>query len=277
MKDQVSLQWAQNLRRALQDWCKANGYEPWSRISDDLGITPRVWDSFRHGQAVVERADDTLYARIFLWTGLAEADPRSIPPRRYKGITETLTIRAWEPRRFQNWLKSKEAQELIAERQRKFPSVFTEPSFPASYEETETTSIPPVGPSSTAGMFVGAWIDALVNLLGDQLARRIAPEIERIFDQKFAEVLRSPEEIFSSQIREPKPKTAPDDIGSLTQALLNALQPYVDGTPGKRDQLKTKYGRELALIAALTNILTQPKNERESSLMTFRGQVSNDH
>jgi hypothetical protein len=99
--------WAQSLSTALQRWCDTHGYEIRVYLADELAIPRTAWKRIVAGQAIVGEADPTAYAKIYVRTGLAEADPRYIPPllKKIPSAEEPVEVpRSWSPEEFEDWL-----------------------------------------------------------------------------------------------------------------------------------------------------------------------------
>lgn len=74
-----SQEWQKNLERELRSWFKKNGIMqplPWAK---KLGITVGKWGMIINSHGISD--DPTIYAKLYLLTGLSETDPRKIPPR----------------------------------------------------------------------------------------------------------------------------------------------------------------------------------------------------
>jgi hypothetical protein len=111
MKDQVSLRWADELSKALKAWCKEEGIAP-SKLAKILDISEGAWYSITSGRSM--SADITNYAKVYLWTGLFQADPRKVPQQRLGGALRGRTsVRAWTETEFSTWLSHSVAQKLL--------------------------------------------------------------------------------------------------------------------------------------------------------------------
>lgn len=111
MKDERSLAWAMELAKALKAWCKTEGIVP-SKLAKILGIREGIWYSIISGRSM---ASDALnYAKVYLWTGLAQADPRKVPPQKLVGVLIGKTkVRAWTEATFNTWLGHPAAKRLL--------------------------------------------------------------------------------------------------------------------------------------------------------------------
>lgn len=269
MKDQEALEWASRLTSALKRWCKDKSYVSFHKLADDLGLvtTGSPWRAISSGRNIVEKIDPTLYARIFLWTELTEADPRKIPPRKFKGVGESAKDRAWTANRYQSWLRSNEAKALLAKKAQKFPIFDEEVGLKLTEREGEvgTTQMPPGGFNPSLGSFFGIQIDTLVSLLADQLWQRFKPEIKTLLDQQFAGIQQN---LLAEVLENRESKT--NDVGKLTQALLEALQPSVKGNRSDRERLLKRYGDLLKDLFVILDMFTANPEERERIVQTFQ-------
>jgi hypothetical protein len=258
MKDQEALEWAGRLTSALKKWCQDNGYSAFHLLADDLGIntSSSAWRAISSGRNIVEKVDHTLYARIFLWTNLPEADPTTIPDRKYRGVAPNVQRRAWTKGRFNKWLESKEASDLNAKRHERFKDLLPL-DMESTHGEMETTSMPPSDLPPSVGNFLGIQIDVLINLLANQLWQRFSPEIEDLFQKMLAD---------NSQ----GGRVGVSNTGDLAKALLESLQPVIEGTPADRDRLVEQFREELRALLVKIEVLTQPREKREQSIVTIR-------
>lgn len=263
MKDQEALEWAGRLTSVLKKWCQDNGYTAFHLLADDLGINTSgsAWRAISSGRNIVEKVDPTIYARIFLWTNLFEADPTAIPDRKHRGATVNATKRAWTANRYQNWLRSNEAKALQVKKAHKWVTTDSESGSQASNAraEFETTQMPASNFQSqhTLGTFLGIQVDIWLNILADQLWQRLSPEFENLLQKMLAD---------NSQSK----RIGVSDTGDLAKALLESLRPVIEGTPTDRDRLVEQFREELRALLVKIEVLTQPRDKREQSIATIR-------
>lgn len=104
MADQESLKWRQALASALKGWLGRSTYDSPTAFARDNGIEESTLRRILRAENV---PGAETCAKIFLTTGLDEADPRKIPdlirvsPRGAKGYH----TRAWTEAQYQSWLK----------------------------------------------------------------------------------------------------------------------------------------------------------------------------
>lgn len=127
MEEVSRTEWAENLRQALMDWCNRNGYFPAGAIARELNIDRNAWRGISTGSSI--SVENKYYARIFFWTELNQADPQTIPPRKYSGAANAVKKQAWEESDYINWLNSEEGKKLALHKKRKFHQNKTEIPF----------------------------------------------------------------------------------------------------------------------------------------------------
>jgi len=93
--DENPLQWAENFAEAMKDWCDNNGYKTRTLFARQIGLSASAWGGLLSG---THYTNPEVYAKIYLITGLKEADPTTLPPRRMyipgKKVYEYIP-RAW--------------------------------------------------------------------------------------------------------------------------------------------------------------------------------------
>lgn len=267
----TTVEWARTLSKVLNEWLRENGYKTKIMLGQELGVGQEEWFNVMRGRSLL--GNKAVYAKLYLRTRLKEADPRTIPTRTRKAFgTVIQQSPGWTQEDWQDWINSPEGTSFSEEWPEETSSLESLSSLISKefVSDPETISMPPFDFSQSLGAVVGTQVDIWINLLAKQLTEQISSNIEVFLERRFEDILKSPQEILASLIREPKVKSVPNDVGSLTQALLDTLQLVVDGKPEDRDRLVSKYGRQLAVLAAMTDILTKPKNERESNLAIFK-------
>jgi len=103
--------WAKDLADVLKRWCEVHGYDVQKRLAEELSIPIAAWERIMRGRSVIGKADPQAYAKIYIRTGLPEADPRGIPPRAKKipvgeGMKSIEVSRAWSGDKYFAWLMS---------------------------------------------------------------------------------------------------------------------------------------------------------------------------
>ncbi|MEK7611592.1 MAG: hypothetical protein AAB486_04450 [Patescibacteria group bacterium] len=107
--DERSQAWAKALHVALKKWLRANDYISGAQLAKELGIGFTTWSHIQSGGSL-SLAEN--YARIYLRTGLAEADPRKIPSRvrAFPNRAPKTEARAWTGGQYQAWLEKNRAK-----------------------------------------------------------------------------------------------------------------------------------------------------------------------
>lgn len=222
-KGQFKPEWAVKLSQALHAWGKRSGYPQISKLNTELGLALSAgrWGSISAGDGVIDQTE--AYAKLYLFTELGEADPRTIPPIRkllpHGG--ETSIKRGWTGEDWQRWLLTEEAQEIrskVDERQKRNDE-YAAPEKAVPWEigrkTRETSGVqeeavailasaqsgptrddrPPGG--TTAGQLVGTLVDNFLASLGEQLAqpfsRVLQEEIRKLTPQTQATVAMTDE------------------------------------------------------------------------------------
>lgn len=86
--------WALAFADAIHSWLAENGMAGMD-LAEILDIPKSTWE---HAAAADTITQVEYYARIFCYTGVAAADPRSLPPRRlaHNTIPRAMTQQEWE-------------------------------------------------------------------------------------------------------------------------------------------------------------------------------------
>lgn len=156
--------WAVDLASALKRWLKENGYQHGTELADELGIPRSAWSSISSAQAISQRVE--YYARLYLKTGLEQANPTSIPPRR-RIVPKTGALnkvgRAWSEEQYREWMAKQEKEEQT-------PVV---PSFGGVWHNQSPAPVP----GSTVGSVLGGFIDSLVEQIVENLAAQLSEHL----------------------------------------------------------------------------------------------------
>lgn len=139
--------WAVAFAHAVYGWL-AKQHMDGAELALQLDIPFNTW---YHAVAANTITRPEYYARIFCRTGLAAADPRTIPPRKSGG---TEIVRAWSETQWQSWLT--ENQQLY---QADVPQ-----SFASSSQITKAL------PNTFSGAQISELIAALSAMLQDTLS-----------------------------------------------------------------------------------------------------------
>ena len=239
-------EWALNLSTALKQWIPEQGYRASTELADKLNIPRGLWSDIYQGYSIAEnrrgeRFDRrTYYASIHLWTGLQEADPRTIPDRliRIPNGGFANRKRSFSEDEYQQWLKSPNGQELLTKRNARFTrEAIMESPIPQQAE-----------PSATAGSLIGLFVD---NLLNQQL--KLGEQITRL------------ESVIAGLVQSRVSRA--NDIGQLASQLTGLLEQYRRGTNDERDNLMRVHGEKLMPLDMIVHTLTRRRREREELLV----------
>lgn len=230
-KSQVQERWKKKLSRALKNWCEAEGYERPSILADELNIEITAWQRISSSRSIIQ--DIAVYAKIFLYTDLSEADPQKIPPRIYTmpGKFASEKKLAWSRGEYRKWLRTKVARELLEKKKVRWLTPELQQKLP-----------------DTAGSIIGNIIDQLIGLLSDQISF----------------------ELLASLKKELSISGTKDTVSDLSSRLLAALDPYMNGTSQDRDRLVSEHKEAMANLLIALDVLTQGSKKREQSLKTYK-------
>lgn len=285
MADIESKKWASNLSTVLKPWIPEHGYKTVTKLADELDIPRPTFGRIVRGEGVAEGTGQgelriggpIWYARINLWTRLPEADPRNLPDKLIKtpqGDVEVPIPRRWSDDEYQKWAKSSEAKDLIARRDARFKREMV-------MESKDTPQKTQTQAADTVGMFIGSFIDELIDRGAVQIAKKllesqkdvILPYIssleERIskIEKDIALGLAAVQSSADQASSRPSRIKASDDIGQAARHLEALLEGYTKGASEERDKLMQKYGRDLFALDAVVHTLTRLKEERERNLI----------
>lgn len=229
--------WTRKLSEALRNWCDRNGYRTRNVLAQELSIRRSIWESIIIGKSVA--SDVEIYARIFLKTGLPEANPTTVPdhskvlPRDGRRI---FIHRAWTQEQFENWKKrqSRASQPLVA--------AVAAGSQREEKKEVLPSALPPSSPTTAGGI-----LDAFIERFADQVSQRVA---ERLGER--------------STIQQPL------ELRFLAVQLANHLKSYLNAGPEQRDELIRKYQTELREVWTALHPLMLPPDQREQSIRMTR-------
>ncbi len=245
---QTKPEWAARLSVALEKWCRDNGYMRKTKLGSELHIIGKSWSDISAGSSII--GDVGAYARLYLRTGLAEADPRIIPPRRYYTRGRKVTVekvRAWSEGEWQKWLRSEEAMVI---------KTSGKPSISKVAEARAEVA------QETLGGAVDAWIGIL--------ARQVAQSLNLPLQFREAALAIVPEAVDKVVERlrqnplESRPQEPTLNAGQLARLLRKAL---VAGTREGRDEIFRKHAESLRdLLPVLDSSTRSDSNQREMEL-----------
>lgn len=258
--------WGLRLAGALRKWCDQHACYPRNKLATELGIGVPQWTAIITGNSVVEKADPTVYARLFLRTGLEEADPRSISPRdvRLPKGGFIAKERAWTEEKWQEW--------LAAQRRKKFQGAVSTAKDEPAEEELGPVATTPVGAQQSVGMLLGTFVDGLLAALSTQLGREIASLLAEQVAARMIEEIRlalrhEPQQGFKGARVSSE---SLHDIGQIAQRLYAALQPAFSGNPEERDELMQRHGKSLVRLLPVIEVLTRPQDDREEGIRVMQ-------
>lgn len=235
-------EWAVRLSEALKQWCPRNGYLPMNSLAAELNIKPSVWTSISSGSAIV--SDPKIYARLFQFTSLPEADPRTIPPREQYIPRSGMRVhnkRAWTEEEWQDWLKSQSSAKE------------TTPA-PADEESTSPPSPPPTySPDLTVGGILGQGVDTLLTRIAEQIGSQVASIVSR--------------ELTHEEPQTPPPTPREWTVRELLTELYYQLEPYKTRSRADMEkELGKQTLQDIGVLLNLLNILTLSDTKRQEAL-----------
>lgn len=240
--------WAVQLAGSLKRWSEENGYQYLNSLAEELQILPTTWKHMAAGDMIAN--DVTIYARIYLRTGLPEADPRSIPPRLNFDVKEkkySEIPRAWSEEQYQIWLSGQGKRETGGKENPTLQTV-SEKSVTKRPKTQGSTPKPMIAVEPKVELTPGRMVDNLIEALGREIGRSVAEELKGIL------LPRQPETGVSG------------GITSQADALLKGLNLYLNGTPADRDQLTAKHGKVLGPLYVALKLLVLSGGEREKAI-----------
>ncbi len=270
------LEWPLNLSNELKKWIPEHGYTAATQLADELEIPKRFWTHIYQGNNIVMSGREDkfdgrfFYARINLWTDLEESDPRTIPDRliRLPNGNMVNKKRNFSEDEYQEWLKSPEAQELLAKKHDRFKrKIIIE-----STNQQQASKQAEI--SETVGSFIGSVIDGVINRGANQIARvvlenqqqnLVLPQISELIER-----ITTIESIIARLAQSEADQTTPrsrirnsSDIRQASIHIRNLLETYKLGTSDDRDKLMQTYGRDLIALDMVVHTLTRRQHERE--------------
>ncbi|GEM_PF-7031588 len=235
--EKVRLEWASNLSVKLHEWCENNGYRPYSKLRRELDIVPVTWEHIMRGKSVAD--DATIYARLYLRTGLSEVDPRTIPPR----VTASPRapgryyekVRAWTKEQYENWRSDYQGPPSSVEFSNKIPK----PGVIQAPKQAEPQ-----------GQGWGADLENAVRILSSlpSLLQELAPAIQDL-SRKLDGQGREPNKVLT--------------VKAAAAVLYDILHGAAVGTPADRDAFYKKHSKDLLPILPLISTLMKDRERRE--------------
>lgn len=160
--NQAAIDWQNALAEAVKEWCDTHRYHPRNKLAKELDIKNERWSRIAAGSGIT---DPETYAKIYVRTGLSQADPRTIPPmfKLIPGTGQYMDVaRAWTDAQYQRWLRT-DGEKYLPPGQRP-PEVATQPASPvATPMGTPTFQLPQL-------QTVGAVIDLVLGSFAAQMA-----------------------------------------------------------------------------------------------------------
>lgn len=224
-------EWCSALATALRNWCDDNGYHPRNKLGSELGIPTNPWQHLFDATGVV-CGDITVYARLYVKTGLAELNPRKVPSRiRFVPRTRRSYeyVRAWTDQEYEDWKKDYRGSSSLVES----PKEISAPVAISVQEQVEPQTL-------------GSLIDRLFATSEERIAQRVV------------EALRQEREDGG-------------DIGKQADRLFHSLVKYLDGTSEDRDRLMAQFGKtHLSRVFSLLRDLSSDDRETVLQLNQHR-------
>lgn len=295
---------AKALAGALAAWVKAQSqFANRVALGKALNIDENQWAKISSGNALFGPKFTESYARIHIVTGLAEADPRTLPPMTYrlKG-KDHQTPQAWTEEEYQGWLKQ---EGRIYQSFGSAADVSSTPKAVSKPRRDRSAQVAPELPRSAfvndKGVFAGvttlggivdalmglglrpvvasvteelaSHISAAVNTLKPGLIEALLPQVVEavsgLINNQRGDLQRLLSESLSSE-RAPAPRSViartSVNSDSPTRQLLKELQRVLKGTREDRDRFMLADREALAEVYQALAIMTQNSDERERNL-----------
>jgi len=218
-------QWKQDLAEALPGWYASTGYKA-SQLYGELDIRYGLWKHVAKGDYFVR--DVEVYAKIFVRTGLVEADPRTIPLQ--EGGRRSIE-RAWTPNVFDAWYAT-EGKKYSADG--------------ASTEEVFESSTPSIVEEAVRGE--------------DPLRRLFKEGVEYLAERLWILAMQEPGSI--------PIQLGAMTVESASKFLFDTLQKAARGSAEDRDELALQHGDKLFPVLELLSTLMKDSQVREVELKT---------
>lgn len=264
--------WAVALSEALRKWCRENGYVPVNRLAHELGIVEHRWQLIIGGKGIAEgggkrgeKKDETIYARLYLRTGLTQADPRTIPSRKSyvpKTKSHVDRVRAWTDGQLASYRETAEAKGVLALAKEKGEADSTKASTPLALEKEQKPSL---GALDLA-------ILGIVRLAIDEANKPLADlleEIKELLQRLRTTETASPDQASSSrpvQVRQKEGTSLAVSISWLTEVLGKILE----GSDEEINRIAALHGRDLARLNIHINPFTLQGEDRRRTLASLR-------
>lgn len=264
--------WAVALSEALRKWCIENGYVPVNRLAHELGIVEHRWQLIIGGKGIAEgggkrgeKKDETIYARLYLRTGLPECDPRTIPPRKsYVPKTGSYVdrVRAWTDGQLASYRETAEATGILVLVKEKGGGEGTKATRSLSLGKEQTPSL---GALDLA-------ILGIVRLAIDEANKPLVDLLEEIKEllQRLSMAETAPPNQESpsraGQVRQKGGTSLAVSIAWLTEALGKILE----GSDEEINRIAALHGRELARLNIHINPFTLEGENRRRALTSLR-------
>jgi hypothetical protein len=237
-------EWAEHLGNEIREWAAQypEKYNHMLNLARELDIEPSQWRHILSGDSIVTK-DDFVYAKLYLRTGLAAADPRHIPPL-VKSMPRTkspvIRPRAWTNDRFQTWLKEQgdniEKASIFIQQEKA--------SEPAITDQQEPQSL---------------------NV--DQVIEALRPELRKMLQEALPTLV---DDLLAERFSEYSPEQAPISVSELARQLYQELLVSFADSPEKRDELLRDHGVALGQLSAILNILLNPSKDSRERQVTMR-------
>lgn len=229
--------WSRELAEDLKEWLGENSYGyhravPLSvyELGRVLGIDSTMWSDIRGGTYVVN--DATCYAAIFFVTGIESADPRTIPTStlgRYAGVKRAMSQVDYKLWEYENGEKLARSYKVFV-----------------SGDEIISTEEPV---DETVRVLT---VDDL-DLISDNVAQIL---VERLSEGKVA--AQSPEINASEKDQ---------SMSEVILAFEKMVQAILDAGPEVRDEVYELYGRTIAQLIPVIDVLIQPTREKREKML----------
>lgn len=256
--------WAEELAEMLKLWCDENGFEVRTMFAREIGLPTHAWQTLLSGRSYT---NPEIYAKIFVKTGLSEADPRTLPPRtRFIPSTKKLIDmpRAWTEEQFELWKKDEKTASLG----KKKPYVqavapLTKPSHKFKEFHSIRNQAIQVKPEDDP---LGKIFRELVTQIAREMAPALAAEISSSLQASFiASAVIKPEQPLSE--RRTSPISRSIEIENGFSKLYKTFVRLMNSSTEERTLFANTYAQEITDLMPYINEFARPdETKRERGL-----------
>lgn len=297
MERDVRKEWASALSKSLKRWMHSSEFWTTTALAIALDVPHRQMRSILSGKTISRTTE--YYARVFIRTGLPEADPRKIPDRLQKmpHSPATLIKVAWTDEAYVTWLQQ-EGKKYLAVEAPTYPpeevpqgeSKHMQPS--EIHAKVDEVSLSGQGPPGESG-----FLEDMLGVITSHVSRKIPPGLTEQQTTQLESAIQAASKSLektllseTSQLKEliiqsqlPSPSSKPvatvikqdTDPGVLARRLTEQLMKAVNGQAEDRDRLSERYGHDFGRLLPLLDAFTSEPVDRDR-LLRQQGKLNAD-